>query len=232
MSKNVILRTRRRILFAASLGLLGLTNRAKEVSQNLTARCAKASFDDLDAVIESGVLADGVQGAYRAGLGVACTVNNSGNARIDQHTRTHRTGFQRDEDGTIVQPPATQNFGRPFDGDQLGVRCRVLPTLTAIEAACDDLTPVYDHGTYGDLTQRLGVACFLEGQCHEGFVTFHGYCLCYDVQQKRNALSSVSSAPGRVRTSNLWFRRPLLYPIELQVQLPASKFLTGKLRGG
>ncbi len=39
------------------------------------------------------------------------------------------------------------------------------------------------------------------------------------------------STPERIRTSNLRFRRPLLYPVELRVRLPKSSLTAGARAG-
>ena len=63
-----------------------------------------------------------------------------------------------------------------------------------------------EQHTYGTFGFRLH---------RESSLTRQG-CVTVDIQQKAPQMQGFLGAPDRIRTCGLWFRRPTLYPTELQ----------------
>lgn len=77
--------------------------------------------DGVDAVVETFVGADCVEGVDGAGLGVGGGVDEAAEACVDDGACAHGAGFEGDDECAVVESPVGDGFGGIADGEEFGV---------------------------------------------------------------------------------------------------------------
>ena len=102
---------------------------------------------------------DAEDGAAGAGLGVLRAVHKPRDAGVQDGSGTHRAGFKRDVKRTAGHQAVVLDVASGVaEGDDLGVRGRVVIADDPILAAGDDLAVVDEDRSDWDLARGLGFA--------------------------------------------------------------------------
>ena len=106
---------------------------------------------------------------YGTGFGIAATIDQSGDAGVDDRTGTHRAGFQRDRQRAVEQSPVAEKLGGGADGDDLGMGCGIMVDDPAVVAGADDSAGgvVENHAADGHFVHRAGQPGLFDSQLHE-----------------------------------------------------------------
>lgn len=146
-----------------------LSEFGKEVSEYFSARFLQNSRSEFDRVVmpslEKPVLRD-----HRTGFRVRRTEIYMSDTSLYNCSGAHRTRLQRDIQVTVLKAPGTE-FATGFsDGDHFRVKRCVLTELAEIVRARDHLPVVYDHTSYGAVSDQSGTMCLRERLGHIFFV--------------------------------------------------------------
>jgi hypothetical protein len=77
-------------------------------------------------VIQAWICGNAIKGVTGAGFGIGSTIDEEGQASLDDGSCAHGTGFQRYIEYAMVQPPGMESLSRLGDGEHLGMRSRVV----------------------------------------------------------------------------------------------------------
>ena len=178
-----------------------------------------------DLMVQAGVGNESVERLTGTGLGVGRAVDQAVDPALDDRPRAHRARFQGHIQGTPRQPPCPQRPTGERQREAFGVRRGIVQCLFEIIRLRDNLTRPDDDRADRDFADRHRLSG--QRQCP----THRGNVVGVEILQVGNGANPSSVAtirplnrrpldntPERIRTSNLRFRRPMLYPIELRVQ--------------
>lgn len=126
-----------------------------------------------DLVVEPRVGEHVVERPARTGLRVVGAEDDPGDPGAEQCAGAHRARFEGDDDGDVVEPPATERFGRPADDEQLGVRGRVAEQFAFVVGPGDDLAVAQCDRADGHVAVVESEACLGDGESH-GVEVVHG----------------------------------------------------------
>jgi hypothetical protein len=91
---------------------------------------------------------------------------------MDQRSRTHRAGLDRDENLTIQKAMITYSTCRFTQGNNLSVSCRIRLLQIAIASAPNDALFANDHGPNRNLSLRTCTHGFAQSFFHPEFVAW------------------------------------------------------------
>jgi hypothetical protein len=151
---------------------------AEEVGEEGAALFGEEAGDDLDFVVELGVVHDGEDGAAGAGFGVGCGVDEARDASMEDGAGTHGAGFEGDVEGAalvifVEQAVVFEGAAGLAEGYDFGVGGGVVVAENAVLAAGDDFAAVDDDGADGDFAGEFGGAGFGYGGAEVGEVVSH-----------------------------------------------------------
>ena len=147
--------------------LVGRTAAEEEGAQLHGGLLGQDAADDFGRVGHAGVAQDIAQGSGGAGLGVPGAEDDAVDARGENRARTHRAGFQGDDQRAAGQAPGTPGAARLTQGDDFGVTCGVVVGLPAVPPASDDAAVfVDDDGSDGDIPRFAGTVGQEKGLPH------------------------------------------------------------------
>jgi hypothetical protein len=102
-------------------------------------------------VVELGVVHDGEDRAAGSGFGVGCSVDEAGDAGVEDRSGTHGTGFERGVEGAVFEAIVRERATCFAEGDNLSVGGGVAVAEDPVLASADDFVFVnYDcaHGYF------------------------------------------------------------------------------------
>ncbi len=103
----------------------------------------------------------------RTGLLIEGTIDDSCNPGPDDSTCTHRTGFESDDKGSVIEAPSSGRLGGIAQRHELGMPERILIDFASVVTAPDHRTiSVQHHGPDGNVVMRTRQRRLGEGQCH------------------------------------------------------------------
>ncbi len=150
----------------------GLAAGAEEVGEEGAALVGEQAGDDLDAVVELGVVHDAEDGAAGTGLGVGRGVDEAGDAGVEDGSGAHGAGFEGDVEGAafvaVDQAIVFEGAAGVAESDDLGVGGGVVVAEDAVLAAGDDLAAMDDDGADGDFAGGFGGTGFVDGGAEVG----------------------------------------------------------------
>ena len=118
-------------------------------------------------------MADVIEGAQGAALGVCGAKDAAVYAGVDHEAGAHEAGLQRDVDGAAGESPAAEGARCRHHGAELRVGRGVQVQLAAVVGARDHLAVADHHGSDGYLALGRGGVCLGERQAHVLLVVGH-----------------------------------------------------------
>lgn len=119
-------------------------------------------------MVQRGAISQQVpDGACRTGLLIECSIDDSGNPRSDECTCTHRTGFERDDKGGLIEAPPPGRLGGIAQCHEFGMAERILIDFSSIVTTPDHHTiTVEDHSPDGNVVMLAGQGRLGESESH------------------------------------------------------------------
>ena len=155
----------------------------------------------LGSMVEPTIIHQAIEASARSRLGIARAIDDGREPRQNDRAGAHRARLQRHEHGAAVEPPVANRSASQGESDSLGMRGGVVEGFSQIKSLRKNAAVSDDHGPDRHFAQAHGLVGESQGQPHRGIVH-----------------RLAASTPERIRTSNLRFRRPMLYPVELRVR--------------
>lgn len=148
------------------------------------------------------------------------------NSALHQSSSAHRAGLKRDHHLEIFHPPAPEPLTGLFQSQEFGMGGGVLQRVTEVGCRGDDLITLKQHGAHRDIAESRCLACFCHSALHRSRNRVHYHIpkeegqphMRGTAQPYHRAVTKLNTLE-RIRTFNLRFRRPMLYPVELPVHL-------------
>ena len=160
---------------------------------------------DFKPVWHTPVVTELVAGACGSCFGVIGGPDDFLESRLYEGSGAHGAGFEGHVDRGAVEPPVSERLCGVPNREHFCVCEWVVVDDAPVMSFTDDFVVEYHDSTDGDILVFERFLGFFEGGLHPPFVVAHAALLL--------------STPVWVRTRNLRFRRPMLYPIELRVHL-------------
>jgi hypothetical protein len=131
---------------------------AEKSGQQLSAFFSENSRDDLDAMVQSRILAELKQRANGAGFGIVASIDELCHSRVDDRSGAHWARLKRHDDNAIDQSPIVEIFSRFAQREEFGMSGGIAIALPAVVSAADDLPAGLVHDDRAD-------GHFIERQC-------------------------------------------------------------------
>ena len=179
---------------------------ARSFSKKARRRAAHSSASTPDVtskrVIEPRVATDREERVQRARLRVVASVDDAVDAREDEGARAHRARLERHVRRRADESAVVDRHRRATHREHLGVRRGILVGLAEVVRAREDRDrPSRRRSRRGPRPSALAACASTSASRIHSLV--------------RGPAASHFSAPRKIRTSDPWFRRPMLYPAEL-----------------
>jgi hypothetical protein len=129
----------------------------KKVGEHLAALFGQEAGDDLNFVVELRVVHNGENRAAGSGFGVGCSVDEAGDAGVEDGSGTHGTGFERGVEGAVFEAVVFECAASFAEGDYLGVGGGVAVAEDTVLASADDFVLVDYDCAYRDFAVCFGV---------------------------------------------------------------------------
>jgi len=107
---------------------------------------------------------------YRSRLGIFRSVDQAANAGVGDGAGAHRARLNRDVDVAIEQTIVADGEPGFAQGNDLGMRRRIIRSDRAIAAAPDDLAVAHDHRSDRHFAEREGTLRLAQRFFHEQLV--------------------------------------------------------------
>ena len=173
-------------------------------------------------MIEPGVGAQVVQGAAGAGLGVEGAEDEAVQPGEDRRPGAHRARLEGDDEGGLVEAPGAERLGGVSEGEDLGVRGRVLAHLTFVVTLGDDLAADEDDGSDQARRRARRQPPPRESESH-GFGVGHAGSV-EPGRDWRTAGDPLESSSERVRDTASRSRRSWVTSTSVPSQLASARF--------
>lgn len=128
------------------------------------------SPENLAAVVEAVVIRDRVERVASAPLGISRPVDHRWEAGLDDCTRTHGAGFQRDIQRAVEQSPRVSRSCRLSNRQHLGVCRRVFEGFSLVVSFSDDSSFVDDQSPDRHFFLIIGHHRQFDCSSHKGLV--------------------------------------------------------------
>jgi hypothetical protein len=117
---------------------------------------------------------DGENRAAGPGFGIACGVDEAGDASVKDGSGAHGAWFERDVESAVFDAVVAEMAAGFAQGDDLGVGSGIGVAEDAVLASADDFALVDDDCAYGHLTGGFGGVGFCHGGAHALLVEIGG----------------------------------------------------------
>jgi hypothetical protein len=119
--------------------------RGEKVAEDACALFAEHARGYGEAMVESRVFTERVEGREGPGLGVVASVDDARDTSVHEGARAHRARFERRKKRGAVQPPRSEASSGLSQSDDLGVRGGIVVDLATISSAADHGALCVDH---------------------------------------------------------------------------------------
>ncbi len=118
-------------------------------------------------MVQTRILHDVVQRISRASFLIGGPVDEPRDAGCDDRSGTHRTRFDGDVQGDVVETPPPQLVGSALKHQDLGMSGWVTTQLPLVVSPRDNVVVARSNGTDWNITMNKCSTRFVEGELHE-----------------------------------------------------------------
>ena len=136
------------------------TSGLEKTAQEIAALIFEDARGHFDRVVEMLGIGEVEMGVNRTCLGIRCPEHQFLDTRLDHRPYAHDAGFDGDDQNGARQPVVVHGVGAVSQGENLGVRRRIVCTDRVIMTPADDLLVDQQHGTYRYLALILRLTRF------------------------------------------------------------------------